>query len=267
MMAFTPGSARIEASRPGQSLFFQFGGASLTCTGTFARRVFGGRDPIGHTITGHTTMLIVGVARDSKYFTLGETQRLAVYEPYFAQDEPVDLQFIVRTAGSPIALVKPVGELLGRLDSSAAIEIKPMIRGLGLALLPSQAGAALLGTMGLLGLALASIGLYGILLYSISRRTREIGLRVALGATPAAVLRLVCRQSFGLVGAGLGIGLGLAFFATRPLAMFLVPGLSTTDPTSFGAVIGVLSAVALFATLTPAIRAMRVDPMSALRHE
>jgi predicted permease len=234
---------------------------------TFARKVFGGKDPIGHTINGQTCMLIVGIARDSKYFTLGETQRLAVYEPYFASDQPVDLQFIMRTGGSPSGFVKPVGDLLARIDSTAAIEIKPMVRGLGLALLPSQVGAALLGAMGLLGLALAAIGLYGILLYSISRRTREIGLRVALGATPAAVLRIVCRQSFGLVGAGLAIGLALSFFATRPLAMFLVPGLSTTDPAAFGSVVGVFGAITLLATLIPAIRALRVDPMAALRHE
>src|SRR5262249_34652093 len=189
---------------------------------TFARKVFENRAPIGHTITIlKTTGLVVGLVKDRKYFTLGEKQRLAVYEPYFAHDEPVNLNFIVRTFGSPSGYVKTVTDVLGRLDSSAAIETKPMIQSLGLALLPSQAGAAMLGAMGVLSLALAAIGLYGVVLYSVSRRTREIGLRVALGATPGRILRIVCRHSLILAGTGMFIGLALASFATRPLAMFL----------------------------------------------
>jgi predicted permease len=235
---------------------------------TFARTIFGNHDPIGHTITVFKKRLqVIGLVKDSKYFTLGEKQRLAVYEPYFAYDEPVNLHFIVRTFGSPAGYVKPVTDALEHLDSSAAIETKPMIQSLGLALLPSQAGAAMLGAMGVLSLVLAAIGLYGVILYSVSRRTREIGLRVALGATPGRILRIVCRHSFALAGTGMLIGLALAFFATRPLAMFLVPGLSASDPTVFLAVVGVLSGVALLATLAPAVRALRVDPMAALRYE
>jgi predicted permease len=235
---------------------------------TFARTLFGNTDPIGHTITMfQTTALVVGLVKDSKYFTLGEKQRLAVYEPYFAHDEPVNLNFIVRTLGPPSGFVKPVTDVLGRLDSSAAIETKPMIQSLGLALLPSQAGAAMLGAMGILSMALAGIGLYGVILYSVARRTREIGLRVALGATPGRILLIVCRHSFALTGAGMFIGLGLAFFATRPLAMFLVPGLSASDPAAFLTVVVALTGVALLATLAPAVRALRVDPMTALRYE
>ncbi len=235
---------------------------------TFVRTVFGNIDPLGHTVTlyGMKT-LIVGIAKDSKYATLGEDPKSALYDPYFQSDQQVGLHFIVRTAASPAGYGKPIADTLAHLDSSAAIETKPMTQGLGMALLPSQAGAAMLGAMGVLGLALASIGLYGVLLYSVSRRTREIGLRVALGATPAAVLRLVCRDSLALAGAGMFAGLLLAYFATRPLSMFLVPGLSPTDPTAFLAVTAVLAAVALLATLAPALRALRVDPMTALRHE
>jgi predicted permease len=235
---------------------------------TFARTVFGNNDPIGHTISIFKKKLqVVGLVRDSKYFTLGEKQRLAVYESYFAYDEPVNLNFIIRTFGPPAGYVRPVTDALERLDSSAAIETKPMIQSLGLALLPSQAGAAMLGAMGVLSLVLAAIGLYGVILYSVSRRTREIGLRVALGATPGSVLRIVCRHSFTLAGAGMLIGLALAFLATRPLAMFLVPGLNASDPAAFLGVVGVLSVVALLATLAPAVRALRVDPMTALRYE
>jgi putative ABC transport system permease protein len=125
----------------------------------------------------------------------------------------------------------------------------------------------MLGAMGILGLMLAAIGLYGVLLFSVSRRTREIGLRVALGATPPDVLRIVGRQSLVLVGGGMLAGLALAFFVMQPLATFLVPGLSTVDPTAVFAVIGVLAATALLASLAPAVRALRVDPMTALRYE
>jgi ABC-type antimicrobial peptide transport system permease subunit len=121
--------------------------------------------------------------------------------------------------------------------------------------------------MGVLSLALAAIGLYGVILYSVSRRTREIGLRVALGATPIKILQIVCCQSFALSGTGMLFGLMLAFFATRPLAMFLVPGLNPSDPAAFLAVVGILIGVTLLATLGPAARALRVDPMTALRYE
>jgi putative ABC transport system permease protein len=238
---------------------------------SFARAVFGKVDPVGHTITTDFTneksKLIVGVAKDSKYFNLGEKQRLAVYEPYFAFGEPINLHFLIRTTTPPAGYVKRITDILGRMDSTAAIETKPMSRALGLALLPSQAGAAMLGAMGILGLTLASIGLYGVLLYSVSRRTREIGLRVALGATQSDVLRLVGRHCLVVVGSGVIAGLVLACFAMQPLAMFLVQGLSTLDSTALLAVIGVLAGVALLATLPPAIRALRVDPMLALRYE
>jgi ABC-type antimicrobial peptide transport system permease subunit len=106
-----------------------------------------------------------------------------------------------------------------------------------------------------------------VLAYTISRRIREIGLRVALGASPRNVLWMVFRDSFLLVAVGITIGLGIAMVATQPLAMFLVPGLSPTDPLTFLAVIALLAAVALAATIGPALRALRVDPMVALRYE
>jgi predicted permease len=238
---------------------------------TLARTVFGNVDPVGHTIksglTGSETQLIVGVAKDSRYFTLGEQQRLAVYQPYFAYPQPVNLHFLISTTNRPSSYVKPISDILGRLDPTAAIETRPMSQALGLALLPSRAGAVMLGAMGILGLLLASIGLYGVLLYSVSRRTREIGLRVALGATPFDVLRIIGGQSLALVASGTVVGLMLALFATRPLALFLIPGLSTFDPGAFLAVVGLLGVVGVLATLVPAARALRIDPMTALRYE
>jgi len=238
---------------------------------TFAKTVFRGVDPVGHTITSHfkgaESQLIVGVAKDSKYSTLGEKQRLAIFQPYFADAEPVNLHFLVRTTSSPTAYVKPISEILGRLDSTAAIETRPMSQALGLALLPSRVGAVMLGAMGMLGLVLAAIGLYGVLLYSVSRRIREIGVRIALGATPLDVLRVISRQGLALVASGTTVGLALAFWVTRPLTLFLVPGLNTFDASAFLAGVGVLLAVAILAMLVPARRALRVDPMAALRYE
>jgi ABC-type antimicrobial peptide transport system permease subunit len=210
---------------------------------------------------------IVGVAKNSKYFTLGEENAIAMYTPFAQGPGTEDLHFLIRASQFPQGLVKIIDQTLGSLDQSAAIETKPMRDAFVLALLPSRAGAAILGSMGALGLVLASIGLYGVLAYTISRRIREIGLRMALGAEPHNVLWMVFRDSFVLVAAGIGIGLGVAAIATKPLAMFLVPGLSPNDPITLLSVVVLLAAVALAATIGPALRALRVDPMVALRYE
>jgi predicted permease len=235
----------------------------------FARLLFGNASPVGHRIQypQGESVSIVGVARNSKYFTLGEENALAMYTPYAQGPGTERLNFMIRAAEFPPGLVKVINRTLGGLDQSAAIETKPMRDALVLALLPSRTGAAILGSIGVLGLVLASIGLYGVLAYTISRRIREIGLRVALGASPHNVLWMVLRDSLLLVAVGITIGLGIAMVATQPLAMFLVPGLSPTDPLTFLAVIALLAAVALAATIGPALKALRVDPMVALRYE
>lgn len=236
---------------------------------TFARQLFGGLNPVGHTVYSHEEppRLIVAVVKDSKYFMLSEKQRLALYEPYFVRPEPINLHFMVRAAGNPSGSVRSVTETLSRLDSTAAVETRTMSKSLDLALFPNRAGASMLGAMGVLGLVLAGIGLYGVVLYSVCRRTREIGLRLALGATPGRVLRMVCRDSAAFVAVGLGVGVAIALVAVRPLAMFLVPGVSTSDPKAFLSVVAVLAAVTAVATLGPALRASRLDPMRALRYE
>jgi ABC-type antimicrobial peptide transport system permease subunit len=235
-----------------------------------ARKLFGNRNAVGHAIgfEKDTPIAIVGVASNSKYFTLGEENAMAYYEPYAQWDgSVVNLHFLVRAAARPEPLIPAINSVLSQLDPTAALEIKPMQRALTFAMLPSRVGALLLGSMGLLGLALASVGLYGVLLYSVSRRIREIGLRVALGATPGGILGLVLRQSAALAAVGIGIGMALAVFAVRPLAMFLAPEVRPTDLTNFVVVGAVLALVALAATVAPAVRALQVDPVVALRHE
>jgi ABC-type antimicrobial peptide transport system permease subunit len=237
-----------------------------------ARRLFGDRNAIGRTFrypapTLSAPITVVGVAANSKYFTLGEESPLAMYSPYSQGAGRNLAPHLLARSSRPEGLVRAIARTLGALDPSAAIEVKPMRKALGFALLPSRIGAALLGSAALVGLALASIGLYGVLAYSVTRRTPEIGLRMALGADGKAVLIMVLRESGTLVGWGVAVGLGVAVFAVRPLAMFLVSELSPTDPLTFLGVILVLLAVAVGATLAPAMRAIRVDPMTALRSE
>lgn len=238
---------------------------------TMARRLFGARNPVGHTIqtaADPAVITIVGVAKNSKYFTLGERDQCALYESSLqSDDKAVNLNFLIRTAGDPAASIEDINRVLGRLDRTASIETKPMKKALGLALLPSYAGAAITGTIGFLGALLAATGLYGLVLFTTGRRTREIGLRLALGATPCDVIRMVLRQSLVLTAAGVGIGLAIAWFATKPLATFLVPELSPSDPISFVFVVVFLSFISILAALPPVLRASRIDPMWALRYE
>lgn len=238
----------------------------------FARRHFAGRSPVGSRIRFESdgappeAFEIVGVVANGKHQTLGEAQRSALYLPLRQHPEGLNLAFVlVRTrAGAPL----PATELrraLGELDRSVSVDVQPMRSALRMALLPSQVGAAVLGSLGGLALVLAAFGLYALVSYNVSRRVGEIAIRSALGATPGRILGLVVRDVVVLVGAGVAVGLALAALVTAPLATFLVTGLSALDPVSFVGTGLAFVMVALLATWLPAWSATRVSAVTAMR--
>ncbi len=244
---------------------------------SLARLLFGAADPVGHSIrlAPGRDSTVVGVARNSKYIALGEQGVLAMYRPFAQPGSPAASDEIVgraaalflRVHGDPGPFLRRIGSILSAPNPDNAVEIRPMREAADWALLPSRVGAGVFGATALLGLAIAAIGLYGVLLQTVSRRIPEIGVRLALGATPGNVLRLVAGESARLVAVGAAIGLVLGVLAIRPLSIFLVPGVSATDPWNFAAVCCGLAVVAALATIAPAVRALRVDPAVALRHE
>jgi ABC-type antimicrobial peptide transport system permease subunit len=164
-------------------------------------------------------------------------------------------------------MLEQVRRELDAIDPNVPIfDIKTMSEHLSIMLFPARMGAALLAAFGVLGLLLASIGLYGVVASSVARRTREVGIRMAMGARRGDVLRLVVREGMTLTGIGLAIGLGLALAAAR-LLQGLLYGIGTADPVTYLGVGLLLGTIALLANLVPAQRATEVDPIVALRYE
>jgi putative ABC transport system permease protein len=177
------------------------------------------------------------------------------------------VQCVLRSVTPPAQHVAAVRRALRRIEPAAGTNVEPLFSSIGLAFLPSQMGAALFGAIGLLTLVLAAVGLYGMTAFSVARQTQEIGIRLAIGATRSDIARMVLRDAVTLVVIGSVMGLGLALFVMRPLAMFLVSGLAPADPLSLGAVVVVLLVTALAAASGPMHRAARTDPAVTLRYE
>ncbi|HYO63020.1 MAG TPA: ABC transporter permease [Pyrinomonadaceae bacterium] len=246
------------------------GPAVVIVNETFAARHFGGEEALGKRLSVNGPQgpwrEVVGVARDSKYLTLGEAPTPFAYLP-LAQNHETGMTLIVRAQGDPSNLAPAVRQAVGALDPNLPVtNVRPVTEMIGNSLYAARMGATLIGVFGLLALTLAGVGLYGVMSYGVAQRTREIGIRMALGAQGRDVLRLVLREGMLLASLGAVLGLAGAAAASRLLGSFLY-GVGTTDAASFVAPAVVLALVALVANLIPARRATRVDPMIALRYE
>ena len=209
---------------------------------------------------------VVGVVRDGKYRSLGETPHPYIYQPLLQSYDP-KMILVVRTTGEPQSVVSSVREQIRALEGNLPIaDIKTLREQVDLSLFPSRVAAWTLGGFGLLALLLAAIGIYGVVSYSVAQRTREIGLRRALGAKESDVLKLVLGEGFLVISLGLTLGLLLAAATTRLIGGFLY-GIAPTDPLTFVGVPLLLGLVALGACYVPARRATKVDPLVALRYE
>jgi putative ABC transport system permease protein len=240
---------------------------------TFANRYWPGDDPVGKRIkmgslsSDAPWLTIVGVAADVRQFELSAPPRPQMYLPYTQLDffSPRDL--VVRTASDPLALATAVRNEVWAVDPDQPVSnVRTMGSIVAESLARQRFSMLLLAIFAGVALALAAVGIYGVLSYTVTQRTREIGIRMALGAERRDVMRLVVGQGFRLVVIGLAIGIVAALGLSRLMASLLF-GVSPSDPATFLAVPAVLAAVALVASYVPARRATRVDPMRALRYE
>ncbi len=234
-----------------------------------ARRYWPGADAVGKRLKyGNVDQFaeVVGVVRDTRDKGLTADPRPAIYVPLL-QQYAGDMTLHVRTATKAEALLAAIRREVQTLDGQLPVyNLKTLAEQKDGALYAERMAAALLTLFGLLALLLATIGLYGVLSYAVTQRTRELGIRLALGAQPREVLKLVIGQGLRLTLVGLLLGLATAFALTRLLEKLLF-GVSATDPLTFAAVALLLAAVAFLACWVPARRAAQVDPLVALRHE
>jgi putative ABC transport system permease protein len=234
-----------------------------------ARRYLSNQDPLGIRIKlpdEKSYRQIVGVARTVNYQTLGEQPQPCIYIP-LRQNFSDAMVLYLRTSRDPSLIFPPVQRTLRSLDPLLPVEdVRTGQTVINQALWSARIGVGLLAVFGFLALSLACIGLYGVMAYSVNQRRHEIGLRMALGAAPRSISRLVLRQGMTLACAGVASGLAASLGVGHILAGFLY-GIGGVDPLTFVAVSLILIAVALMACYIPARRAAKVDPMVALRYE
>ena len=232
----------------------------------FARRYWPGQNPLGkHISFGDTPAEVIGVAETGKYATLWEEDQPFFYIPW-RQEYTSDMTLVVRTAGPPTEVFAGLRRDVATLDRDLPIQLTTMEDHLGYATIAQRLGATLLGAFGGVGLLLAVVGLYGVLAYVVSRQTREIGIRMALGSERSAVMGLVLGRGVRLTAIGLVLGMMVAAALSHLLGRFLF-GVPSLDPVTFAAIVPVFALAALAASYIPARRATRVSPMVALRTE
>jgi putative ABC transport system permease protein len=234
-----------------------------------AKKFWGEADPLGRTLTRtadlKTPFTIVGVVGDVHNTALNQESPTLYYPMASRVSALVDV--VVRSSGSPEALLPTIRQRVHELDGELALaNVRTMDQWLSNSAVQPRLNSTLLGVFATIALVIAAIGIYGVLAYSVSERTREIGLRMALGATHFGVLRLIVGEGMKVVMIGIGIGLVGALALGRTLSS-LVFGVTVRDPMTFTVVAMILAGVALAACVVPARRAARVDPMVALRYE
>lgn len=243
--------------------------AAIVINQTLARQLWPDEHPIGRFVLwGDDPYEVVGVARDGKYASFGEPLRAFVFlsaaQRYMSKQV---LHVRTRPGANAAAVITAIRNEVAALDADVAVErAMPLPTAVDFMLFPQRFAAWLIGVFGALGLALAGIGVYGVLAHNVAQRSRELGIRVALGADARSLLRIVMARGAVLGAAGGAIGLAGAAILTRFLGG-LLHGVSPLDPITFMGVPLVLAAVALVASYVPARRVLRVDPMSALRQE
>ncbi len=234
----------------------------------FAERYWPGEDPVGKKVRtgrdGQNTAQVVGMVSDGRYRTLGENPRPFMYHSMLQRSEDV-ADLLVFAPGMPASFLETLREEVLAVDENVPVTTLAMLEDrLSLALLLPRMGALLFGVIGVIGLILAATGILGVMSYAVSQRTQEIGIRVALGARPSSILRLIVGHGLVLAGIGVGLGTLAAFGLTRFMAALLV-GVGPADPMTFIAVVVLLFGIATLACYIPARQALQVDPMDALR--
>jgi predicted permease len=235
----------------------------------FANRYWPGQEALGKQLNSdftHEWFKVVGVARDAKETSLNEKPTPFVYLPQYQVYRP-NLIISARVAGDPLSFAKTIEKTLHELNPElvmydvTTLEVRSQFSNFGL-----RVAGTFVGAFGLLALALAAVGIYGVTSYTTRQRTHEIGIRLTLGATKQDVMRLVLGHGLKLMLFGVGLGLVLSFALTRFLRGLLL-GVTSTDAMTFSSVAVLLCAVALFACFIPARWATGVDPLVALRYE
>jgi predicted permease len=240
---------------------------------TMARHFFGSESPIGRRIdtSGGTKFdcEIVGVVQDAIHFDLKEKPQRVFYMPYaqgpdFLKAE--NMLLAVRVSLPHSSAINQLRDAVLGIDGNVVAEIVPLQTHIEGAFARERLLATLSGFLGGLSVLLVAIGLYGVMAWSVTRRTSEIGVRIALGAQPGSVMYMVLRESLTLVAVGTALGVSVALALSRVVASLLF-GVTPRDALAIGGAVAVMTVVATVATLLPAIRAARVDPLVALRYE
>lgn len=233
-----------------------------------ARRYLWGEEPIGRRIEARGKMFeVVGLVENVRHENLSAEPSPEMYLSYQQTNLPAWCFFVVRSSAAQVQLIQPIKETVSRLDRSVPVyNIESMEQRLSKSIAPRRFDSLLFGIFGAIALILGAFGIYAVISHSVAQRTKELGIRIAVGAKPSDVLRLVLSQGTIYIISGLVIGVVGAFALTRVIAGSLY-GVAPTDLTIFALAAAVLTMVALLATFVPAFRATQVDPMIALRSE